>query len=527
MARTLVARTGVLARVLVSGRSVAPAYVDPPPVPPDPDPGPAAPVISNVTVIAKTDTSATIRWELDQSGSGQVNYGLTAGYGSNSTNQACCQYNFHVQTITGLTAGTLYHYRVRSTNVASQETVGSDLTFTTNAAPADPPDYPAVTDPLVASNPAYDTAAAPAYLATHACSGLSTVVRRVSNISLSMNGYAKRSAWNSDESLMMLSSGSANRAILNGSTYAIVSADQPFANSAVWWHSDPLRLWLPNSARTGVYLNMTINPVTGVITAGSLTTPTALSGSYTVFDPGGNEQDSCADDSVMAFSWRKSDATWGIGVLTRSTGVVAAELQLGTGAAAGLSGLNAKIDFCQISDDAAWVAYGCPNTGSGVTRGVWTLPVSLSTATRTNATTGLQHVDWARAADGTPRLICWNSAIISHNPSGGGQVTLIASSSGGTHVSGRNWKWPGWVFVTEYSGGTGGVLRNKVVALQIDDPGAGRVFSFSHRIAGTDHNDYDNSMKGCPSPTGTRVVYNGRWESLTGSIYAWVSGVAA
>lgn len=97
---------------------------------PDPDP-PAAPVLSNITATDITDTSALITWDIDQYATGQVNYGPTAGYGSSTTAESSYNYNHHAQTISGLTQGTTYHYRVRSTNSSAQETVSGDATFAT------------------------------------------------------------------------------------------------------------------------------------------------------------------------------------------------------------------------------------------------------------------------------------------------------------------------------------------------------------------------------------------------------------
>ena len=48
-------------------------------------------------------------------------------------------YTTHVQTLTGLTPGTLYHFRVRSSNQAGVQTVSGDNTFSTPAAPSPTP----------------------------------------------------------------------------------------------------------------------------------------------------------------------------------------------------------------------------------------------------------------------------------------------------------------------------------------------------------------------------------------------------
>lgn len=93
----------------------------------------AGPVISAVTVTNVTNTSATINWTLNQLATGQVEYGTTNAYGKTSIKETSFNYSAHRQPLLGLTAGALYHYRVRSTNQAGLESISDDYTFTTIA----------------------------------------------------------------------------------------------------------------------------------------------------------------------------------------------------------------------------------------------------------------------------------------------------------------------------------------------------------------------------------------------------------
>ncbi|MDD5319873.1 MAG: fibronectin type III domain-containing protein [Methylococcales bacterium] len=96
----------------------------------------AGPTISAVSVSNITQTGAKISWTLNQPATGQVEYGTTISYGSKSVKETSFQYSAHVQTLSGLAPGTLYHYRVRSTNQAGVESVSGDFTFTTAAVAA-------------------------------------------------------------------------------------------------------------------------------------------------------------------------------------------------------------------------------------------------------------------------------------------------------------------------------------------------------------------------------------------------------
>jgi hypothetical protein len=91
----------------------------------------SAPVISNVTATSITSTGATITWTTDVASTSQVNYGLTAGYGS-STPVNSTMVTSHSVTLGSLTPNTLYHYQASST-ANSVTGVSADSTFTTAA----------------------------------------------------------------------------------------------------------------------------------------------------------------------------------------------------------------------------------------------------------------------------------------------------------------------------------------------------------------------------------------------------------
>ncbi|MEK7609595.1 MAG: DUF4082 domain-containing protein [Patescibacteria group bacterium] len=87
-----------------------------------------ASVISNINTSNITTSSATISWTTDLPADTQVVYGLTSAYGSQTPLNSLLVTS-HSQTISGLTANTIYHYKIKSSNgVISQST---DQTFTT------------------------------------------------------------------------------------------------------------------------------------------------------------------------------------------------------------------------------------------------------------------------------------------------------------------------------------------------------------------------------------------------------------
>ena len=71
-----------------------------------------------------------------------MEYGLTSSYGSNTTLSAS-MVTSHSQSLSGLSAGTLYHYRARSKDASGNLSYSGDYTFTTGSAPdTSPPTNP-------------------------------------------------------------------------------------------------------------------------------------------------------------------------------------------------------------------------------------------------------------------------------------------------------------------------------------------------------------------------------------------------
>jgi concanavalin A-like lectin/glucanase superfamily protein/Big-like domain-containing protein/purple acid phosphatase-like protein len=88
------------------------------------------PVISNVGVSAVGSTDATVAWTTDEAADSQVQYGTTTAYGSFTPLSAALS-TAHVQGLTGLSPGTVYHYRVWSADPAHNVAVSNDSVFAT------------------------------------------------------------------------------------------------------------------------------------------------------------------------------------------------------------------------------------------------------------------------------------------------------------------------------------------------------------------------------------------------------------
>jgi len=79
------------------------------------------------------DTSAVVTWNTSDSGYGKVEYGPTSGYGRTVALETPVEdlRQYHEATLTGLTPGTFYHYRVSTLDTYGKRRTSEDHTFTT------------------------------------------------------------------------------------------------------------------------------------------------------------------------------------------------------------------------------------------------------------------------------------------------------------------------------------------------------------------------------------------------------------
>jgi hypothetical protein len=87
------------------------------------------PTISSVASINVTSSAIDISWSTNKLSDSQVEYGTTTSYGYTTTIDPTMATS-HLVHITGLSNKTVYHYRVKSTNIAGT-TFSTDKTFTT------------------------------------------------------------------------------------------------------------------------------------------------------------------------------------------------------------------------------------------------------------------------------------------------------------------------------------------------------------------------------------------------------------
>ena len=203
-------------------------------------------LLSGPTVVV-TDTTAVITWTVSEGATGQVSYGATSSYGSTSALEDSYTYNTHVQDITGLDAGTTYHFKVTSVNADSESVESADLTFTTTStAVTIGPRYDEYTGSSGGTFPAFPT-------------GANVVVAPTSILSASDKGLAL-GQWitaQADGAIMVLDSSGGGTAYGAGCEYVISDnviiapgSGVKKSNQTLWMYNTQIRSTNINGATT-------------------------------------------------------------------------------------------------------------------------------------------------------------------------------------------------------------------------------------------------------------------------------------
>src|SRR5207249_6862748 len=106
----------------------------------------APPLLSSVASSSLSASAATVTWTTDEATGSQVEYGPTSAYGQVSV-LASALVTSHSVGLSGLSASTVYHYRVRSREAAGTLAMSADVTFTTAPLPDTTPPTVSITAP--------------------------------------------------------------------------------------------------------------------------------------------------------------------------------------------------------------------------------------------------------------------------------------------------------------------------------------------------------------------------------------------
>jgi hypothetical protein len=114
------------------GKSLTAPPIQTPPITEEPESiDITAPIITGLSTQAIGKTGAVITWTTNEAATSQVAYGLVTSDGSTTTPDTDFVTS-HTVTLSGLTDGTTYYYRVKSKDASGNESVSQDYTLVTS-----------------------------------------------------------------------------------------------------------------------------------------------------------------------------------------------------------------------------------------------------------------------------------------------------------------------------------------------------------------------------------------------------------
>lgn len=305
--------------------------------------------------------------------------------------------------------------------------------------------------------------------------------------------YSKRPTWNSDQTLLFMSGSK----LYDAKTYKYIK-NLPVNSEAVWSSIDPNKMfnWSGNS-----YYSVNVQ-------TGASTLLHTFSG-YSSILLGPSEANMSIDDRMIAIIGDKKD----IIVYDFKDDKIVTIKSL-----ASLGYSWSDIDWVSVSQSGKYVVI---SSKSG-------MHIVKSFDQRLNyvATlfTWLQHGDLGYDTSG-------NEVFVQNGVRGGpatmarldnGQQTAILQTGLGQagHMSCRNYKRPGWCYLTRYDGFRGTARNADIVAVKLD--GSQTVERFAHHFSS--YVGYETEPQAVASPDGTKVIWKSDWDG-TATVDVYVAGM--
>ena len=325
--------------------------------------------------------------------------------------------------------------------------------------------------------------------------------------------YARRSAWNADGSLLLLIHPYPAR-LLDGVTYRLLGEHQTPADP-LWSHSDPDQIF-------GIEQNLSL--VRYSISSRRTTVVRTFPG-YESLSIGGGEGVQSRDDRFVVLLGSRPGA---VDLILYD--FLEDEARIRT--FAGFTGPGGDIDWAGVSPSGDHVVVkidrGPSNRGFDVyDRRTFTLKRRLFEGSEAHADMGFD--DQGREVLVTTGTR--NSAIFSARlDNGSTRLELPARVvTYNIHVSCRNFRRPGWCFISTYSESSGfdAFLYRGIFGLKLD--GSGTVVRYAPALFAQDPPDlaYERQPWAVPDPTGSRVLFSSDWGdgSPTAVVHTFVAEI--
>jgi hypothetical protein len=134
------------------------------------------------------------------------------------------------------------------------------------------------------------------------------------------------------------------------------------------------------------------------------------------------------------------------------------------------------------------------------------------------------HYDSCVSAAGRQVIVAETGVM--YDMQNGAKTQIFNRDSGLLHISCRNTKRPGWVYISNdnaeasCSTRTGGQHYQRVYALKLDTTGTRENYAWAHSKCPS---SYSAATMAAPSPSGTRVWFKGNWDGQTSAVHSYVA----
>ena len=336
-----------------------------------------------------------------------------------------------------------------------------------------------------------------------------TRVTRVSDEAGVRHRYSSKAAWNANGSLLLLDFKSGSREVRNGRTFKVLQRNVPTGSYFCWSNMKPRVGYSggPDDSTRILRYKVSRRGAFSIVHSSNMS---AIAGWSEMSFGGG--QGSPSNRDLMAVSFKRRDGAWGVAVVNLKRRPVRVVSQRVFGRSS--RRLSSLIDSVGISHTGRWVSVAFMGEGRGMGRGVWLFRRNLSNRSRKQLLREEEHYDWARDRRGHDVFVFHagygdvrKPGVWAFDAAKRRKYPLVLGMNGNVHVSGRNIRRRGWVFLASSSPGAAGGHRT-VIAVDLDHPRRVRPFAHSHHSRDI---GYDGEIHASASPNGRSVIFASEW----------------
>ena len=317
--------------------------------------------------------------------------------------------------------------------------------------------------------------------------------------------YAKDQPWNTDESLAMTNDGG----VYDGKTYAKLRTCPRVSEHDTWSNTDPRYVYGANINQNQWVRTDVTNCAMTVLKTYSASDVGLSSLSSTSYGEYEGNMDNADTGAVLVANGVRPF------LIDPKTGAVRCVVTSG-------GGYGGTVSDATMSQDGSTILVNWDSHGVDAYN-------ARDCSFARQLTSRNSHYDACVSSAGEQVIVqpLWTSGanLGMIRIADGKATTIYTDSDLRVHLSCRNLKRPGYVYVSIYndpcdSGLTGMSAYHRIFSVRLDGSATTETYGWDHQACPS---SYDASATACPSPSGDRVWFKGQWDSLSSGLHSFVS----